>query len=92
LGEKIKSKTCYQAAVNTEKLIADVVDGLDREKMEPPRIVASKVGVTVHAQKDELDYQLFGQGVLAKLAAHHGPPNIVQVWRISSPTSRRRSS
>jgi type III restriction enzyme len=79
LWEKISPKTRYQVTVDTEKLIADVVEKLDRVKINPPRIVASKVGVTVHNEKDQLDYQLFGHGPLAKVAAHEGPPNIVRV-------------
>ena len=79
LWDKIKPKTRYQVTVNTEKLIGDVVERLDRVKIDPPRIVAAKAEVTVDKEKDQLDYQLFGQGVLAKLAAHQGPPNIVQV-------------
>lgn len=79
LWEKIRPKTRYQVAVNTEKLIADVLERLDRVKIDPPCIVASKVRVTVHNEKDQLDYRLFGHGVLAKVAAHQGPPNIVQL-------------
>src|SRR2546430_14114128 len=46
--------------VNTEKLIADVVGALDKVKIDPPRIVASKAEVTVDAKEDILDYQFFG--------------------------------
>lgn len=79
LWNKIKLKTRYQVTVSSEKLIADVVERLDRVKIDPPRIVASKAEVTVDKEKDQLDYQLFGHGVLAKVASREGPPNIVQV-------------
>jgi type III restriction enzyme len=79
LWEKIKPKTRYQVTVNTEKLIGDVVERLDRVKIDPPRIVASKAEVTVDKEKDQLDYQLFGHGVLARVTAQQGAPNIVQV-------------
>jgi type III restriction enzyme len=79
LWEKIKPKTRYQVTVDTEKLIGDVVERLDRVKIDPPRIVASKAEVTVDKEKDQLDYQLFGHGVLARVTAQQGPPNIVQV-------------
>ena len=63
--------------MNTEKLITDVVGELDRAKIDPPRIVASKAEVTVDKDKDLLDYQLFGRGVLATVASRQGAPNIV---------------
>ena len=77
LWEKIKLKTRYQVTVNTERLITDVVDALDRVKIDPPRIVASKAEITVDKDKDILDYQLFGHGVLATLAGRQGAPNLV---------------
>jgi type III restriction enzyme len=79
LWEKIKPKTRYQVTVITEKLIADVVTALDRVKIDPPRIVASKAEVTVDATQDLLDYRLSGQGVVATLIGKHGPPNIVEM-------------
>ncbi len=77
LWEKIKPKTRYQVTVNTDKLITDVVDWLDRVKIDPPRIVASKAEVTVDKNKDLLDYRFFGHGVLAALPGRQGTPNIV---------------
>jgi type III restriction enzyme len=79
LWEKIKPRTRYQVTVNTEKLIGDVVERLDRVKIDAPRIVASKAEVTVHKDKDLLDYRLFGQGVLATVASRQGAPNIVEM-------------
>ena len=79
LWEKIKPKTRYQVTVDTEKLIKDVVERLDRLKIEPPRIVASKAEVIVDKDKDLLDYRLFGHGVLATVAARQGAPNIVEM-------------
>jgi type III restriction enzyme len=79
LWEKIKPKTRYRVTVNTEKLVTDAVDDLDRLKIDPPRIVASKAEVTVDKEKDVLDYQLFGRGVLATMANRHGAPNIIRM-------------
>lgn len=79
LWEKIKLKTRYQVTVDTQSLIADVVERLDRVKIDPPRIVAAKAEVTVDKEKDLLDYQLFGHGVLSTVAARQGAPNIVQL-------------
>jgi type III restriction enzyme len=77
LWEKIRSKTRYQVTVNADNLIKDVVNELDLVKIEPPRIVASKAEVTIDKDKDLLDYQLFGRGVLATVANRQGAPNIV---------------
>jgi type III restriction enzyme len=79
LWEKIKPKTRYQVTVNTETLIKDVVERLDRVKIEAPRIVASKAEVTVEKDRDLLDYRLFGQGVLATVVARRGAPNILEL-------------
>jgi type III restriction enzyme len=79
LWEKIRPKTRYQVTMNTEKLITDVVERLDRLKIDPPRIVASKAEVTIDKDKDLLDYRLFGHGVLATVAARQGAPNIVEM-------------
>ena len=77
LWEKIKPRTRYQVTVNAEKLITDVVGELDLAKIEAPRIVASKAEVTIDKDKDLLDYQLFGRGVLATVLGRQGVPNIV---------------
>jgi type III restriction enzyme len=77
LWERIRPKTRYQVTVNTDTLIASVVGELDRVKIDPPRIVASKAEVTIHKDKDVLDYQLFGHGVLATVMHRQGAPNIV---------------
>ena len=79
LWEKIKPRTRYQVTVNAEKLITDVVGELDLAKIEAPRIVASKAEVTIDKDKDLLDYQLFGRGVLATVLGRQGVPNIVSM-------------
>ena len=77
LWEKIKPKTRYQVTVNTDKLIADVVSALDKIKIDPPRIVASKAEVTADGAEDRLDYRYFGQKVVATLTGRQGTPNVV---------------
>ncbi len=79
LWNKIKLKTRYQVTIDTEKVIADVVAGLDRLKIDPPRIVASKAEVTADAKEDRLDYQHFGQKVVATLAGRYAVPNVVEM-------------
>jgi type III restriction enzyme len=77
LWEKIKLKTRYQVSVDSEKLISDVLATLDKLKIDPPRIVASKAEVTADEKEDRLDYQHFGQRVVATLIGRQAAPNIV---------------
>lgn len=79
LWEKIKLKTRYQVTVDTGKLINDVLGALDKLKIDPPRIVASKVEITADEKEDRLDYQHFGQRVLATLVGRNALPNIVEM-------------
>jgi len=79
LWEKIKLKTRYQVSVESERLIADVLGALDKLKIDPPRIVASKAEITADVEEDRLDYQHYGQRVVATLAGRQGVPNIVNM-------------
>lgn len=79
LWEKIKPKTRYQVTVNTDKLIADVVNALDKIRIDPPRIVASKAEVIADGTEDRLDYRHFGQKFVATLTVRQGTPNIVEM-------------
>jgi type III restriction enzyme len=79
LWEKIKPKTRYQVSVDSERLIADVLGALDKLKIDPPRIVASKAEITADIEEDRLDYQHYGQRVVATLVGRQGVPNIVNM-------------
>lgn len=77
LWEKIKLKTRYQVTVDSEKLITDVLGTLDKLKIDSPRIVASKAEITAGDKEDRLDYQHFGQRVVATLVGRQAVPNVV---------------
>ena len=79
LWEKIKLKTRYQVTVDTAKLIGDVVAVLDRLKIDPPRIVASRAEVIADAKEDRLDYRYAGGRTVATLSGRQGTPNIVDM-------------
>lgn len=79
LWERIKLKTRYQVTVDSEKLITDVLGTLDKLIIDPPRIVASKVEITADDKEDRLDYQHFGQRVVAMLVGRQAVPNIVEM-------------
>ncbi|HSZ59766.1 MAG TPA: DEAD/DEAH box helicase family protein [Tepidisphaeraceae bacterium] len=76
LWNRIRLKTRYQVAVNSDKLIADVVAALDKLKIDPPRIVASKAEIKADAKQDRLDYVHFGQKVVATLTGGNATPNL----------------
>jgi type III restriction enzyme len=77
LWERIKLKTRYQVTVDSAKLSTDVLAALDKLKIDPPRIVASKAEITADEKEDRLDYQHFGQRVVATLIGRQAVPNIV---------------
>jgi type III restriction enzyme len=79
LWEKIKLKTRYQVTVNSESLITEVLEALDKLKIDPPRIVASKAEITADEKEDRLDYQHFGQRVVATLIGRQAVPNVVSM-------------
>jgi len=79
LWERIKLRTRYQVTVDSEKLITDVLGTLDKLIIDPPRIVASKVEITADDKEDRLDYQHFGQRVVATLVGRQAVPNIVEM-------------
>jgi type III restriction enzyme len=77
LWEKIKLKTRYRVTVNSVKLRTDVLGALDKLKIDPPRIVASKAEITADEKEDRLDYRHFGQRVVATLIGRQAVPNVV---------------
>lgn len=80
LWDRIKHKTRYQVSIDTEKLLADVVEELDRLKIERPRIVAVKAQVNAAADRDELEArQMTGKNVLATLPRRGELPNLVEM-------------
>ena len=79
LWGKIKLKTRYQVTIDTPKLIADVVGALDRVRIDPPRVIASKGQVIADATEDRLDYRHVGQKVVASLTGRQPVPNVVEM-------------
>lgn len=79
LWEKIRPKTRYQVTIDTEKLIIEVLNAVDRLKIDAPKIVASKAEITADEKEDRLDYQHFGHRVLATLPGRDAVPNVVEM-------------
>ena len=80
LWDRIKHKTRYQVSIDTEKLISDVVEVLDKLKIDPPRIVSVKAAVRAAADKDALEaQQLTGRFTLAVLSDRQPVPNVVEM-------------
>src|SRR6185437_9377543 len=63
--------------VDSGKLIGDVIEALDKLKIEPPRIISQSADVEVAKEEDKLDYRVGGKRILARLVGQHPLPNLV---------------
>lgn len=61
LWERIRHKTKYAVKIDTEKLIADVVDMLDQTNVHAPEIAVSTARIQVDGAKDELQAIKIGE-------------------------------
>ncbi len=64
LWERIKHKTRYKVDIDTEKLIAEVVEALDETNIQLPKITIRK-GIVVIDEENEFKVQHTGDGSLA---------------------------
>ena len=61
LWNRIKHKTRYKVEIDTQQLIADVVEGLDKSHIPPPKLTIKK-GRVVVGEENEFDVQHLGEG------------------------------
>ncbi len=77
LWERIKHKTRYAVRIDSEQLIRDVVEELDRATILPPRVAVTKVQVQVGAE-DALQALLVSTAkTVVDLAGRYPLPNLV---------------
>ena len=79
LWEKIKHKTRYAVTVDTDKLINEVVEALDKAEIRPPRVAITKA---IIQPADEAIYsaiQMSGAKTAISLAGRYPLPNMVDV-------------
>ncbi|OFV95509.1 MAG: hypothetical protein A3H28_15900 [Acidobacteria bacterium RIFCSPLOWO2_02_FULL_61_28] len=79
LWERIKHKTRYAVKIDTEKLLADVVEELDREEIRHPRITIMKVELKVRREDTFEALPMSGAKTVLDLAGRYPLPNLVEM-------------
>ena len=79
LWEKIKHKTRYAVTVNTDNLINDVVEALDKAEIRPPRIAITKALIQPDDEEIYSAMQMSGAKTAISLAGRYALPNMVNV-------------
>lgn len=79
LWEHIKHKTRYQVKIDTQALIDDVVESIDRLKIDPPTIVAQKATVEAVPDAERFEAKLVGKTVVATVIGQQPIPNLVEM-------------
>ncbi len=80
LWERIKHKTRYAVKIDSERLIAEAVDELDRTTIQPPRITVTKAQVQISEEDALAAMQVSGAKTLLEVTGRHPLPNLV--WLI----------
>ncbi len=79
LWERIKHKTRYAVKIDTERLLADVAEQLDREEIRHPRVTIMKVELDV-SRKDTFEaLPMSGAKTVLDLAGRYPLPNLVEM-------------
>ena len=79
LWERIKHKTRYAVKIDTERLLADVVEQLDREEIRHPHITIMKVGLEVRREDTFEALPMSGAKTVLDLAGRYPLPNLVEM-------------
>ncbi|MDO8532950.1 MAG: DEAD/DEAH box helicase family protein [Dehalococcoidia bacterium] len=79
LWERIKHKTRYAVTIDTEKLLAEVVEELDRAEIRKPHIAITKAQVQVGAEGTFEAMQMSGAKNVLDLAGRYPLPNLVAI-------------
>lgn len=80
LWQRISRKTRYAVKIDSTRLVAEVVDELDRATIQPPRIAVTKAQVQISEQDALVAMQVSGAKTLLQVAGKHPLPNLV--WLI----------
>lgn len=79
LWERIKHKTRYAVTIDTEKLLAEVMEELDRAEIRKPHIAITKAQVQVGAEGTLEAMQMSGARNVLDLAGRYPLPNLVAI-------------
>ena len=77
LWEHIKHKTRYAVKVDTDLLISEVVERLDRTEIRPPRITVTKAQVQVDDDNVFSALQMSGAKTVVDLSGRYPLPNLI---------------
>ena len=82
LWERIKHKTRYAVTIDTEKLIREVVNGLDEAEISDPRITITKGDMQVEKVEEARVFsakQASGTRTVSSLAGSYSLPNMIEM-------------
>lgn len=92
LWERIKQKTRYAVEIDTEKLLTDVLGGVNGINVGVPRIAITRAEVEVGEGMTTYDYHISGTRTTAALSGGFGLPNLVgtmqDLFERTSPPTR----
>lgn len=79
LWDRIKHKTRYSVKIDSEKLLRDVVQEIDKTEILPPRVAITKAQVYV-GPEDVFDVrQISAERTAVDLAGRYALPNLVEI-------------
>ncbi len=79
LWDRIKHKTRYAVTIDTERLLAEVVEELDKAEIRRPHIAITKAQVQVGAEGNFEAMQMSGARNVLDLAGRYPLPNLVAI-------------
>jgi type III restriction enzyme len=97
LWERIKQKTRYAVKIDTDLLLRDVVEQLEKEEISLPRVTVKKAKVEVGAEDEYTPIQATRAIPVLNLAGRYPLPNLVELMaelmeRTSPPVRLTRST
>lgn len=79
LWNRVSQKTRYAVTIDSEKLVSDVVSGLDRIDIKPPRIIVAKSQVEVGDMDELTALEVSHERTTMDLSSRRDLPDIVSI-------------
>jgi len=79
LWERIKQKTRYAVKVDSERLIQQVIEDLERATIKVPRITATKAAVSAESEDRFRAYAMTGTKDILDLSGKASLPNLIDI-------------
>ena len=77
IWDKIKQKTKYSITIDSEKLVREVTNQLEKEEIAPPRVSITKIQVTVDSENVFEALQASSAKSVLSLAGRYPLPNVM---------------